>query len=205
MSEQTGVEPPDLKDAREWHYVDSGVKKGPVSTDQLKTLLDSKKIPSDTQVWRKGMSDWKGIRDSELAELVSFEPPAISNEHIGNGYVWVLAVLPLVWGMIDAGIIANNQQAAARSLILGFPYNPSRGLPWQMPFVCNGLLALLDEHRLRKAGYGSTWTRLFAVLLVPVYLFMRAKRLKQRPSYAITWVVTFILAALLVGAVQSGY
>jgi GYF domain 2 len=214
MSEQTSNSPPPIPNTdqppeinvkpNEWHYVANGVKKGPVSASAIRYLLNRKEIETDTQVWRKGMTDWKSIRESDLAELVASEPPAISPQHIGNGYVWTLAFLPLIWGLIDASTDASNQQALAWSGISGAPYHPSKGLPIQIPFVINALFGWLDELRLRKAGYGSKWMRAAAVLLVPVYLFARAKRLKQKPWYAVCWIVTFLLGIFLVAAVQAG-
>ncbi|MFL5239230.1 MAG: hypothetical protein ACJ8EL_16875, partial [Rhizomicrobium sp.] len=102
-------------------------------------------IETDTQVWRKGMPEWKSLRESDLAQLVAAEPPAISPQHIGNGYVWTLALLPLVVGVIEAAVSAGNQEAAARSLVLGFPYHPSKGLPFQIPLLVNALLGWLDD------------------------------------------------------------
>jgi hypothetical protein len=37
----------------------------------IKGQLDKKEIDSDAQVWRKGMSEWKSLRESDLAELVA--------------------------------------------------------------------------------------------------------------------------------------
>jgi len=161
--------------------VATGARQGPTTATTIRDLLRKKEIETDTQVWRKGMPEWKPLRESDLADLVAAEPPAISSQHIGNGYVWTLALLPLVFGVIEATVSASNQEAAARSLVLGFPYHPSRGLPVQVPVVINALLGWLDDRRLKQAGYGSRLTRVTAVLFTPVYLFLRAKRLKQRP------------------------
>ncbi|WP_157644444.1 DUF4339 domain-containing protein [Bradyrhizobium sp. WSM2793] len=132
--------------------------------------LEKKQIDADTQVWRKGMPEWKPLRETDIGDLVAAEPPAISASHIGNGFVWVLALLPLVVGVIEGVVSASNQQAAVRSLALGFPYHPSRGLPYQVPLAVNALLGWLDDRRLQQAGYGSRATRITAVLLAPVYL-----------------------------------
>jgi hypothetical protein len=213
MSEQTSNSPPPIPNTdeppeinvkpNEWHYVANGVKKGPVSATTIENLLNKKEIETDTQVWRKGMTDWKCIRESELTELVASDPPAIASSLIGNGYVWTLAVLPLVFGFVDASIAYNNQEAAARSLVLGFPYYPSKELPWQIPLLVNATLGWLDERRLRKAGYGSQWMRAAAVLLVPVYLFARAKKLRQWPTYAVTWVIMLVVGFLLYASAGS--
>jgi hypothetical protein len=149
------------------------------------------------------MTDWKSIRESDLAELVATEPPAVSPQHIGNGYVWILAFVPLIFGVIDAAVAASNQEAAARSLVLGFPYHPSRGLPPQIPFLISAVLGWLDDRRLKQAGYGSWVTRATAVLLPPVYLFLRAKRLKQRSYYAVAWVLSLIVGFLIYASVEG--
>jgi hypothetical protein len=189
----TSGEPPEIKDLPEWHYVDNGVKKGPATSKTIEDLLKSKTIATDTQVWRKGMIDWKTIRDSDLADLVAFEPPAVASSLIGNGYVWTLAFLPLVFGFIQAGIDYNNNMAAARSLVLGFPYDPSSATPWKLYFIINTGLLVLDYRRLKKAGYGSVWLALSGILLLPIYLFVRATKLKQKPWYAIAWIVSLIV------------
>jgi hypothetical protein len=208
MSEELSVPPPlpnsEKDNSPEWYYVAKGARQGPTTASAIKTLLGKKEIETDAQVWRKGMLEWTSLRESDLAELVATEPPAISPQRIGNGYVWTLAFLPLIWGIVDASIDASNQQAAARTIVLGFPYTPSKGLPVQIPVLVNALFGWLDELRLRKAGYGSKWMRVAAVLLTPVYLFARAKRLKQAPWYAVCWIVTFLLGIFLVAAVQAG-
>lgn len=209
MTEELSAPPPlpNLGDANnqanEWYYVANGARQGPTTATTIRDLLNKKEIETDTQVWRKGMPEWKTLRESDLADLVAIEPPAISSKHIGNGYVWTLALLPLVFGVIEAAVSASNQEAAARSLVLGFPYHPSRGLPFQVPVVINALLGWLDDRRLKQAGYGSRLTRVTAVLFTPVYLFLRAKRLKQRPYYAVAWILSMIVGFLIYAAVES--
>lgn len=187
----------------EWYYVANGARRGPTTATTIKDLLNKKEIETDTQVWRQGMPEWKPLRESDLGDLVAAEPPAISSKHIGNGYVWTLALLPLVFGVIEAVVSASNQDATVRSLALGLPYHPSRGLPFQVPLVINGLLGWLDDRRLQQAGYGSRTTRVTAVLLAPVYLFLRAKRLKQRPYYAVAWIISMIVGFFIYASVEG--
>lgn len=209
MTEELSVPPPlpDLGVNRpgpnEWHYFANGVRRGPTTAKTIKDLLNKKEIETDTQVWRKGMPEWKPLRESDLGDLVGTEPPAISSKHIGNGYVWILALLPLVIGVIEAVVSASNQDAAVRSLALGFPYHSSRGLPFQVPLAVNALLGWLDDRRLQQAGYGSRTTRVTAVLLAPVYMFLRAKRLKQRPYYAVAWIISLIAGFLIYASVEG--
>lgn len=210
MTEELSAPPPlpDLGAAHqpapnEWYYVANGARRGPTTAQTIKDLLSKKQIETDTPVWRQGMSEWKSLRESDLGDLVAAEPPAISSKHIGNGYVWTLALLPLVIGVIEAVVSASNQEAAVRSIALGFPYHPSRGLPYQVPLAINALLGWLDDRRLQQAEYGSRTTRLTAVLLAPVYLFLRAKRLKRRPYYAVAWIISMIAGFLIYASVEG--
>ena len=41
-----------------WYYVEQGKQIGPVSDEQLPTLVQSGTITADTLVWREGMADW---------------------------------------------------------------------------------------------------------------------------------------------------
>jgi len=196
-------EGPNNQPSTGWYYVTNGTRQGPTAAAAIGELLKRKEIETDTQVWRKGMPEWKSLRESDLAEFVAAEPPAISSQHIGNGYVWTLALLPLVVGVIEAAVSASNQEAAAGSLGLGFPYHPRKGLPFQIPLLVNALLGWLDDRKLKQAGYGSRVTRVTAVLFQPVYLFLRAKRLKQRPYYAVAWIISFIAGLLIYASVEG--
>ncbi|WP_426611346.1 DUF4339 domain-containing protein [Bradyrhizobium sp. McL0616] len=209
MTEELSAPPP-LPDtgvantpaSNEWYYVANGARQGPMTAQTIRDLLTKKQIETSTQVWRKGMPEWELLRESDLRDLVAAEPPPVSSRH-GNGYVWTLALLPLVIGVIEAVVSASNQDAAVRSLALGIPYHPSRGLPFQVPLVVNALLGWLDDRRLQQAGYGSRTTRVTAVLLAPVYLFLRAKRLKQRPYYAVAWIISMIAGFLIYASVEG--
>ncbi|MCP3446198.1 DUF4339 domain-containing protein [Bradyrhizobium sp. CCGUVB14] len=198
MNEQTSNLPPPLPQfdeqapiatsSAEWLYVANGERRGPISATAIQQLLNRKEITADTPVWRKGMLEWKPLRETSLAELVASEPPPISSSHIGNGYVWVLALMPLAVGLIEGMLAANN-----------YP----RGLPLQVPALFNALLGWIDYRLLEKAGYKSTGLRVAAILLTPVYLFMRARRLNQRPVYAMTWLASFAVGLLIYGAAAA--
>jgi tetratricopeptide (TPR) repeat protein len=172
-----------------WHYIQNGAKKGPVSAALIKSLLEKKAIEPDTHVWRKGMTDWKSIRETDLAGLVASLPPVISPQLIGDGYAWTLALLPLVWALIDASISIHNKEAIAA----GAFHEVIKEFPPLIPLIANCVLVLLDFLRLRRAGYRSKWLVFAGFVIVPLYLFVRAARLRQTPWYAICWIVTFLI------------
>ncbi len=44
-----------------WYYADGKRKVGPISEEELKSLVKSKKINIETLVWRQGMKDWEKL------------------------------------------------------------------------------------------------------------------------------------------------
>jgi len=212
MTEQTisgddSMPPPINNAAGEWYYVENGTRKGPVTQSTIEQLLSEKKLEPDAQVWRKGMKEWISIRNSELFRLVESEPPPVSGDQINNSIVWVIALLPLVFGIIEAYMATRPEVVLARRLAMipgsGLTEFHEREIPWQITMAINSILCLWDERRLNKAGHSEKWMTISAVLLVPVYLFLRAKKLKQRPIYAITWVAMLVLSIILVASAQS--
>lgn len=185
-----------------WYYVQDGSQRGPVSADELKALLRSKTIDPETQVWRAGLGEWRSVRTSELADTVENIPPPISPALVRNGLVWTVALLPLVFGLLDASIAYENEKIRAFALMLGRSVkNAYPEIPAAIPAGITLWLCVWDFLRLRKVGYDLRkiiWT---AFVLPPVYLFIRAKRVKQRPTYAITWIVTTLIYLLLMAAV----
>ncbi len=43
----------------QWHFNDSGQQRGPVTAEEIRSLLATHKIQPDTLVWSEGMADWK--------------------------------------------------------------------------------------------------------------------------------------------------
>ena len=68
-----------------WHYNDSGEQRGPVTADEIKSLLASRKILADTLVWCDGMADWKPANSISEFQLSPYAPPAFDS---GNETDW---------------------------------------------------------------------------------------------------------------------
>ena len=181
----------DIPTDTSWFYTQAGQRKGPVAAAEIHALLADKTIDAETPVWRKGLPDWLPLSKSELGAALSDEPPPVAAAHINNGYVWALAVAPLAYFVIEAMILGYQ---------LKTPYEDhqlSSALLWIIPAAANAILCLLDQQQLKAAGYNSAWITFFALLLAPVYLFVRAQRLRQTPTYGFVWVATFVVSILL--------
>jgi hypothetical protein len=137
------------------------------------------------------MADWQPLRSTELGTHFEETPPPIRSNDINNGLVWALAVAPIAYIFVQIAVI--DYQA----LHIGEDISLSSSLVWLIPALANARLCILDERQLNRAGYNSGWMTLFALLLAPAYLFMRAQRLRQTPSYGYVWIGAFIVSIIL--------
>ena len=72
-----------------WHYNDSGEQRGPVTAEEIKSLIARRKILADTLVWCDGMADWKPANSISEFQLSPYAPPAFDSvtETDWSGYV----------------------------------------------------------------------------------------------------------------------
>ena len=169
-----------------WYYSQDGKRLGPVNENSLKQLIGIGTINNKTLVWQNGMSEWTTIHQTNLASLFiskQNKPPPLVGEAVDNSLVWVIALAPIIGGILRVFI----------GMFLGIPaYNF-----WWIAIILNISLCVADETKLTNAGQDTKGMGLWAFLLVPVYLFVRASRLKQDNNYAIVWLVTFVISIFI--------
>ncbi|QQO18611.1 DUF4339 domain-containing protein [Bradyrhizobium diazoefficiens] len=177
-----------------WFYTQSGQRKGPVSAEKLSELLAAQTIDGETLVWRKGLADWQLLRTTELGTQLKDTPPPVAANHVNNGFVWALAFAPLAYLFVDVTLLNYQNSHPAGDEFFDAFLSP---LSWLIPVLTNAALCLIDTEQLKRAGYSSGWLTLFALLLAPVYLFVRAQRLRQTRSYGFVWIASFIVSIIL--------
>ena len=174
-----------------WFYTQGGQRLGPVTADKLRELLAAQSIDGETPIWRKGLGDWQPLRMTEIDTVLKDAPPPVAASHVNNLLVWTLAFMPIAYVFVDAliyGYRVNHPEADQTFL---------NSLSWMIPFAINGGLCFGDERQLALAGHNTKNLQILAVFLAPVYLFVRAKRVKQPPTYGYVWIGSFIIAAFL--------
>ena len=100
---------------RNWHYAVNGEKKGPVSEDEIISLIDSGELNSETLVWTEEFTEWKklsGVKDVFSVPVMVKAPekqlsPALALASMILGILSIVCFGPLlaVPGLI-LGIIA---------------------------------------------------------------------------------------------------
>lgn len=162
----------------EWHYESDGVRLGPVSHSEILSLISSSKLARGSFVWKKGMPDWTTLDSTVFSSQFSDSPPPLTGEAVDNTLVWWLAFAPL-GGAFIAGFLSGATDKPMSKF-------------WWVTLVLNIALSIADEKKLQKAGHDTE--KMGGAWLVPVYLFNRAKVLKQNNAYFIVWVVLFCLS-----------
>jgi len=167
----------------QWYYTLNGNRVGPVDQSSAQRLITSGDIKRETLVWRQGMNDWQEAETTELSSLFASitSPPPLKGADVNNTSVWILAFVPLLSVLLE-------------NLLKGVEIQSSLANPFLLTWYLNVGLCLADERQLKKAGHGTKGMTVWAFLLVPVYLFVRASRLKQRNAYAWVWMVMFVIS-----------
>lgn len=161
---------------KNWFYEDRGERKGPVSKDEIIGLVKSGVISRKDVVWKQGFSDWISIENTELNDLIGFDaPPPLS---ANNAIAWLLALMP-IWG----GFVL------LMCFLISLPFGGYAGLVgFILVFMIYILLYKIDEKNIKKAGYNYDRISGWAWIVLPVYLYQRAKCLNQSLIHFWVWI-----------------
>lgn len=176
-----------------WFYELSGKRVGPVSEAEIIELIKTNIISYGDSVWTAGYSDWVNVEQSEFKHhLILNTPPPLSGGKINNTLVWLLAFAPIISVLLIFIILGVVYEGSEYRMLKAY-YS---GEFWWVAIIVNILLSLCDESILKKSGHDTSKFRGW-VWLVPVYLFQRAKILKQNNAYFIVWIVCFAVSLLV--------
>jgi hypothetical protein len=168
-----------------WYYAQEGKRLGPFNEDEIRRLMETATIRRDSLVWREGLADWTPAYQTDIRHLFgpAAPPPPLTGESVNNAIVWTVAFVPILAVLLE-DILARTMQSPRSNF-------------WWVPVVLNIALCLADERNLKNAGHDTKGMTIWAVLLVPVYLFVRASRLKQNNGYALVWLATFFISLFI--------
>ena len=163
-----------VESSNSWFYDKGGQRQGPVSGDDVQKLIRTGVISRSTAVWTQGFPEWMSMDETELIQYIdSSIPPPLSGRFLDNTIPWLIAVLPLFWGMVHS---FNTQ-----FIMTG----PRRGnillmlLPVVVFFAIYILLYRIDEKQIKAAGHNYDSISPWAWMIPAVYLYQRAMTLGQ--------------------------
>lgn len=163
-----------LSDDVAWFYYRGNQRFGPVHAREIGALVHEGVLDRDTLIWKAGMDKWTPLHQTALGALAPHLMPPAPLQSVSDVYAWLLAILPVVVGMVLSILKANYFGVI---LAVG---------------VLTILFWGLDVWELKKAKNDlSTWIWL-VFLLTPAYLFVRAGKVGQRYGYAIAWCVIYV-------------
>lgn len=100
-----------------------------------------------------------------------------------DSLAWILAFAPIAYGLLDVAFSQSLEDTAA-TIISSVLY-----------FAVNTGLVLRDSKQLKEAGIeANTW---WGILLVPVYLFKRAKNVGRPPTMGWAWAGAMVLSVVI--------
>lgn len=152
-----------------WYYIDKGEVTGPFSEEEMLALYQQHIIQDNTEVWKSGMTDWAKLSTTELSKKEDLVQQPRNNE-INHAMPWILTFLPVLF----AGAISRKSLPLLIILL-----------------VIHCTIGVMDSIILIKEGKAKKTAVLWALLLPPVYLAIRAGLLNRRKIGAVIWCLFF--------------
>ena len=165
-------------DNKKWYYSINGARVGPVNIDKIRNEISIGNINAKTLVWSKGYVDWKRAEDTSLYRYISTEVPPMKVDEVSDKWAWALATIPLI---INLFLFEIGLGQLGLTIVV---------------IILNCMLLFSDIAYLKTTGINpGNWVFL-GLILVPIYLFIRASKTTKKYGYAFTWCTLFIISIL---------
>lgn len=174
----------------EWYYEIDRNRVGPVDEEALKALIANGTLTRESLVWTSDFGpEWKPVGATTLSSGIA-GPPPLPQTHVNNVYVWLLAFVPIIGGVVEK-VIEQERVIPQTAIFISY-------------FAVNSLLAFIDMSAIEKSGR-DTKSRSYRswFWLIPVYLFKRANALGQSKGYFWTWVVAILVSIGISGDAKN--
>ncbi|HAG04604.1 MAG TPA: hypothetical protein DCG28_04100 [Lachnospiraceae bacterium] len=155
-----------------WYYYLGNVRKGPVSEKQIEDFVRDGVLERDSMVWREGFSEWLKIENTAFMSFIQ-QRPALSDK-----WLWTLATVPLLVNFMLLKFIPEAGSTPITIIVI----------------VLNTIFFLLDVNYLRENGVDAGAWMWLGLVLIPVYLFVRASKTTKNWGPGIVYTVLFVLS-----------
>lgn len=158
-----------------WHYIKDGETQGPVTPEQIVSLVQSGEITAETLVWTHGQPEWLPVHQSALRSQmpVITEPPPppkapgkiltskflITTASVVAAVIIFVAVMPKKGARPNSNSKAATPHQQAEGAVRSTQLNPFATLsPVQAEEETARLLKTAREYRIGSASYAN-WNR----------------------------------------------
>lgn len=164
--------------SNQWHYISGGSSSEPASKEKILDLITAGDLTTSSKVWSNHLTEWTKISDiPELLKLSSNgAPPALDAKDMKNFWFYALIVAPMIVSFILLVITESTEIMKGEYDFFAF-------------MVVNTLLATADQTAMRRAGQSTKAKGLliWALILIPVYVWMRARRTGMSAWPLVLW------------------
>lgn len=132
---------------------------------------------------------------NSISQEVSTKDPIINGTNIvypilSDKWAWTLACIPFVVGILldIIGMISQIQGGWIDTIVY---------------FAINSAFVIADNNELKKSGFDSSkwiWT---GIVIVPVYMFLRASKTNKKYGYAICWCCSSVMYIIVASMLMS--
>lgn len=163
----------------EWYCIIGNVRRGPCKVDEIILEVKNGNITRESLVWKKGTDNWIPAGQSPLSYIFKSTVPTMPSNAVDNRFVWALATVPILVSWFAEELFGVPVLASIVAIVL------------------NIVFISLDVKTLEKSEiHAESWLWL-GIVLVPLYLFMRASKTNKQYGYAITWCLMFLVDLLI--------
>lgn len=190
--------PPPTPVLNQWYCVlDGKSPSGPYSDEQINDMVSNKLIQNNTPVWHKGLEDWTEFSKVRESKYYDDRVPSLKKEHINGSWMWTLAFAPLLSSSVFYTYQYYTYLNLANDVSNAELYQTELDLfrfSWIITLSINSFLTYQDCKMLKKCGYDTR--QLGSYLIIPAYMYKRARMLNQSQVCLVIWIVTFAIDVL---------
>lgn len=205
-----------MSTVEKWWAASGDKRIGPLTSEELQRLLVTGALAGDTIVWTPSFGDdWKPLSEVRFSRLHDEPPPlpfgTVRRTHrhraeegasingqasppsvaADDRYAWAIVAVPVAASVFDYILAVSGMALDTRQMLIAglIPY----------PF-----LVLFDDYQQHKAHNDDRLLPIqFWWILIPVYLFMRARALGQPLTLLWAWLMSLFASLVLASSLGS--
>lgn len=168
----------------QYYYEERGTIQDPVPAAEIKRMIAEGKLGYGDKVLRRGSKEWTRLEESEFSSLLTDKAPKpLDADKVSDWAYWTLAFAPII-GLFMSYAAAYMSLDTENALAL----TAKAQNYWWITVCVNVLLCIIDSQKLKNAGYDID-KYLWAIILVPVYIYKRAQLVGQSQGCLVVWFI----------------